>query len=82
MSWSRFGQERYGGPPSDVYTFPSDGGLECCGCLLRDENSVGHAFVTDDVDEFMHHLQLHRDAGHAVPDGLEDLIRTEAPEFL
>lgn len=64
MSYSRFGCEG-----SDVYTYPSDRGLECCGCPL-----IGF-FTTRDLDAFAAHLEEHRAAGHTVPDSIMSEIR-------
>lgn len=79
MAWSRFG---WGG--SSIYTFPSErdgvGTLECCACPLM-EDAFG-SFWTVALDPFLVHLGHHRDAGHVVPDGLEEMVAAEAAEYL
>lgn len=56
MSYSRFGCDG-----SDVYTFQSESGFECCGCILSDNWS----FKTR--SDLLAHLQTHVEAGHTVP---------------
>jgi hypothetical protein len=73
MSYSRFGADG-----SDVYTFPSDRGLECCGCPLLPW-PPGGSFTTRDLDAFAAHLDQHRAAGHAVPDDVMPAIRADLP---
>ena len=80
MSYARFGA---GG--SDVYVFFSvHGGLECCGCILQERETVDDpdaffGFYLKPVGEIIEstftttkdmldHLQRHRDAGHTVLD--------------
>ena len=63
MSWTRF-------TDSDVYTFPSDKGLECCGCSLRGDDEPWRCWTS--VTEFEQHLQAHADAGQHVD--VQDII--------
>lgn len=66
------------------------GHLECCGCLLQkyeytsDVDAIGWP-VTEPVEPFIQtefyatqdmidHLQSHREAGHTIPDGIEDRL--------
>jgi hypothetical protein len=76
MAWSRFSS-------SDLYTFPSERStgpsLECCSCWLMPD---GDTFHTATIESFVAHVGHHRAAGHDVPDGLEELIAAEAPEYL
>lgn len=78
MSYCRFGEG------SDVYVFASDVGLECCGCLLQDQEwvederalfggylkDIGEIIphVFQSNHEMIEHLEKHVAAGHAVPD--------------
>jgi hypothetical protein len=71
MSYSRFGADG-----SDVYTFPSDSGLECCACHLM-PGPFGRSFTTRDLDEFAAHLDAHRAAGDHVPDDVMPEIRRD-----
>ena len=57
MSWSRF-------TDSDVYTFCSNRGLECCGCSLRSRDDPHLTWGS--VAEFAEHLREHAAAGHDV----------------
>lgn len=63
---------------SDVYVFMSYlNYLECCGCSFADRDSFDSY-----VDESQHystqsmidHLKRHREAGHHVPDGIEEAL--------
>lgn len=67
MSWSRFGD-------SDIYTFPSDRGYECCACSLN----AAESYTTRDVAEFLAHITRHRAAGDQVPAGIETDVRAWA----
>jgi len=67
--YARFGPWQ----PSDLYIFDHVGGfITCCGCWLQQ-----YSFETTDLQELLDHIAEHRAAGHAVHDGLEDLIREE-----
>lgn len=82
MSYARFG---WGG--CDVYVFANlYGGLECCGCRLRD----GHHFNTrggtvgdeseltrEDYTVMLGHLADHTEAGHFVPLYCTERLRAE-----
>jgi hypothetical protein len=61
---------------SDLYMFEATGGwIECSACRF-DEPWIVQLWS---VDEALDHVAKHRDAGHTVPDGLEDDIRAENP---
>ncbi len=63
MAYSRFYD-------SDIYIYPSVlGDIVCSGCLLGTK-SVN---IESDI-QLLAHIQDHRDAGHNIPDGLEDEI--------
>ena len=65
MSYARFSH-------ADVYVFMNvNGYLDCCGCILGDQ----YAFHS--TDAMIDHLAQHRDAGHDVPDGIEDELRAD-----
>lgn len=67
MSWSRFGCDG-----SEVYTFPSSAGYECCGCVLNESHSIAFKRVW----RFVAHILNHRLHGHTVPGNVEcDAIR-------
>lgn len=64
MAYSRFSY-------ADVYVFMDvHGTLECCGCSLGDEWNFGS------TEAMIDHIAEHRAAGHDVPDGLEDELRS------
>jgi len=67
VSWSRFGD-------SDIYTFPSDRGYECCACSLN----AAESYTTRDVAEFLAHITRHRAAGDDVPAEIETDVRAWA----
>lgn len=68
MSYTRFGDD------SDVYVFLAvDGQLECCGCKLKPESESFYSTA-----RMIEHLDVHRAAGHAVPDYAYERLREEA----
>lgn len=76
MSWSRFSD-------SDIYTFPSEKGYECCACPLMPSASGGgwpDSFTTPSAEVFVDHIGHHRDANHDVPAGIEDDVLAWANE--
>lgn len=73
MSWSRWGDG------SDVYTFPSARGGECCYCSLIGDH---RSFATTDLDEFLAHLAEHVESRHVVPPGLVTRVREEWAEYV
>lgn len=71
MSYCRFGWDG-----SDVYVFPSSGGIECQWCgLLNDMGS----FVAHCPEEMIAHLAAHRRTGHFVPQEAIDRLWNEIP---
>ena len=89
MSYARFGWDG-----SDVYVFTSSRGIECCMCVLqerewRDDPGAVFGGYLHDVGEkvedtfrsnagMIAHLDLHRAAGHHVPDDV--YVRLRDPE--
>lgn len=70
MSYARFGQDG-----SDVYVYLDCGGwLACCGCSLHDEGRF------DTTANLITHLELHKAAGHDVPDECIEALEAEAAE--
>lgn len=70
MSYCRMGYK------SDLYLFEHVGGwIECSGCMFDDPWIVRLDTLTD----ALMHIARHRDAGHHVPDGLEDDVKAENP---
>ena len=73
MSYARFSH-------SDIYMFMNGiGELECLGCLLAPPNIMHHSpsgvsFRTKSTLVMIKHIQEHRDAGHDVPDGIEERL--------
>ncbi|HEX2211024.1 MAG TPA: hypothetical protein VHG93_25295 [Longimicrobium sp.] len=65
MAYCRFGRD------SDVYVYDVEDGVECCWCRLR----KGRQWLRARTHEAMiHHLLVHRTAGHKVPEeALEEL---------
>ena len=49
------------------------GFVACCGCLLIDDEESD--FRTTSLVEMLAHVQAHRNAGHRVPDWLDDTLR-------
>jgi hypothetical protein len=69
MSYCRFGEDG-----SDVYIFASvRGGIECCGCWVNSGESINVATQ----EEMLHHINLHRRAGHHVPYEVDQRLSTE-----
>jgi hypothetical protein len=91
VSYARFGSDG-----SDVYVFTSSAGLECCGCILQRrewEDDSGSPFggylravgdivpyVFDSNAGMIAHLELHRAAGHHVPEYVFDRLRDPEDE--
>ena len=71
MSFSRWSEN------CDVYTYEADEGLCCCGCRL-----LGQSFYTDEIKEFLDHLNSHKEAGHKVPEYLLKIFMQELAEEL
>lgn len=73
MSYCRFSNKTYKPypkelpeftiPKSDVYVYEHvDGGITCCGCELKGEQSWFYTY-----SEMIAHLEKHIKAGHVVP---------------
>ena len=73
MSYARFSY-------ADVYVYLDiNGYLNCCGCILRDnDKNVQTAFKT--TKDIISHLELHIAAGHHVPDSTIHDLNTDALE--
>lgn len=65
MSFARFSET------SDVYIYSHYlGYIECCGCVLFG------SFEADSLQEILDHISEHRVAGHKIPEGLEEFMKT------
>lgn len=77
MSYCRFSD-------ADVYVYLDVGGyLNCCACSLgklEDGDLFPESFYATATDDMLAHLQLHRDAGHDVPDYAIERLREEREE--
>jgi hypothetical protein len=61
---------------SDLYMYEdTDGSIRCSACRFDDPWIVQLNSLTD----ALMHIARHRDAGHSVPEGLEDAVRAENP---
>jgi len=70
MAYSRFTN-------SDIYIYPSVlGDIVCSGCLLGTK-SIN---IESDV-QLLAHIQDHRDAGHNIPDDLEQEILMDEDRY-
>lgn len=70
MAYSRFYD-------SDIYIYPSVlGDISCCGCFL-----YGKSISIEDDVFLVNHIKEHRDAGHEVPDGLEEQILSDPERY-
>jgi len=70
MSYCRFWST------SDIYLYRSvGGGIECCGCLFRDESRDCTNLST--FDEAIAHVQEHIDAGHRVEAHVIPMLRRD-----
>jgi hypothetical protein len=73
MSYCRFGE-------ADAYIFEHVGGFwQCCACALLAE-SGGEEFASADFDtreEMLAHIDKHREAGHYIPDHVDQRLRDE-----
>lgn len=68
MSYVRWSKQ------SDVYIFDHvDGFIECCACCLDPVDA--DSFKAKNVEEMIEHVQVHRAAGHLVPDYVEEALR-------
>lgn len=69
---------RFGCDGSDVYVYQNtEGGYECCGCIFLSEEIVDLAtFKT--AAELLGHMDLHRRAGHSVPNYVFQQLADEA----
>ena len=71
---------------SDLYVFMNmSGSLECLGCLLAPPTIMRHSpngvsFYAKSTLLMIKHLQEHRDAGHNVPDGIEERLLEDDKE--
>ena len=78
MAYSRFFD-------SDIYIYSHvEGYIECCACWLN-ESLVGSTFglsekITDD-NHLIEHIGQHRQLGHNIPDGLEDIILADPDRY-
>jgi hypothetical protein len=73
MSYSRFGRDG-----SYVYIFKAIyGGWECCGCILNHEEG---GFIAPTREELLEHIKEHRQAGHVVPEYVDERLRQEIAE--
>ena len=90
MSYARFSD-------GDVYVFTSSRGIECCGCGLQKRRWVnvperifgGYAEAVPPIVEttfrsnagMIAHLDLHREAGHDVPEYAYERLRDPQDEI-
>lgn len=71
---------------SDLYVFMNmQGYLECMGCMLAPRTVMAHStsgvsFRTNSTLVMIKHLQEHRDAGHDVPDGIDERLLEDDKE--
>lgn len=70
MAYSRFFD-------SDIYIYPSVLGDICCSACLIYNKSIN---IEDDT-VLVNHIKEHRDAGHDVPDGLEEEILSDPERY-
>jgi hypothetical protein len=70
MAYSRFFN-------SDIYIYPSVlGDIVCSGCLLGSKS----VHIESDI-QLLAHIQDHRDAGHDIPDDLEQEILIDEDRY-
>ena len=76
MSYARFGAG------SDVYVFfNANGYLECCGCLLDDNDDYPH-HKSHSTPDMIHHLEKHEKTNHSIPTGIYSALkRDDADNF-
>ena len=75
MSICRFTED------SDVYMYYSDGGIDCCGCLLHPKPADPEFWYFKTAREAADHLLAHREAGHLVPQyAIDELIERIAED--
>ncbi len=70
MSWCRFGE-------GDVYLYQSLSSYVCCMCSLPE---VDLMFETQDLEEYITHIGVHRKNGEYIPSDVEDRIRQDVKE--
>lgn len=75
MSFARWG------PDCDLYVFDhsSFDACVCFGCLLQDEvDEYGTLdnYITKSLERMLTHVWRHREAGHKVPTGLEEALKS------
>lgn len=69
MSYCRFSE-------ADVYIFEHVGGFwQCCACALVEED--WGSVDCDTREEMLKHIALHREAGHYVPEHVDERLREE-----
>lgn len=90
MSYCRFIE-------ADAYIFQSYSGLECCGCALaerrelpqpyKDMLGIVHSFEYEKVgpfttaQEMLDHIKIHREAGHDIPEYVDEKIKKDFPDL-
>lgn len=73
---------------SDLYIYMNmSGELECLGCIFAPTTLMHHstgkqgvAFRAKNTLRMINHIQEHRDAGHNVPDGIEERLLEDDKE--
>lgn len=61
---------------SDTYIYMSNRGLVCTGCRLVPEKGGNpwDNYLTNNTQSMVDHVQEHRDAGHYIPEGVEEAL--------